>query len=84
MNTAQAEQQGMGQMQMPRYQCHKKVWALKIAAIEPLPAALILPGGFYLITPADERYAPFTVAAAFVDKKLGHETLVVPLDAAKF
>lgn len=36
--------------EMPRYKCHKEVWALKIASVE----------GFR-ITPADEGYAPFDV-----------------------
>lgn len=38
--------------EMPRYQCHKKVWALKIAKVEGCT-----------ITPADEGYAPFQVAS---------------------
>jgi hypothetical protein len=36
--------------EMPRYQSHKKVWALKIADVTGCT-----------ITPADEGYAPFVV-----------------------
>jgi hypothetical protein len=39
---------------MPQYKSHKKVWALKIAEV------LIYYDGSALVTPADERYAPFT------------------------
>lgn len=38
--------------EMPRYQCHKKVWALKIDSVSGTT-----------ITPADKRYAPFDVPA---------------------
>lgn len=41
---------------MPRYQCHKKVWALKIAAIE-------LNVGGAAIHPAEKGYAPVQVGA---------------------
>lgn len=40
--------------EMPRYQCHKRVWALKIAAIEFL-------SGTAKIAFVDERYAPISV-----------------------
>lgn len=59
--------------EMPRYQCHKKVWALKIKAIEPKPnpdptgnSAASSYGA--RIVPADEGYGPFEVDAAFVSK----------------
>lgn len=39
--------------EMPRYQSHKKVWALKIAAIE------IMEDGRAKIAPKDDGYAPF-------------------------
>ena len=39
--------------ELPRYQCHKKVWALKIAAIE------IHADKSATIAPAESRYAPF-------------------------
>lgn len=48
---------------MPRYRCHKEVWALKIERIDVTPG-----GGGYTLTPADERFAPFTLPGYFVDK----------------
>ncbi len=52
--------------EMPKYECHKKVWALKIAAIEyeqGEPDTV-----FATITPADEGYAPFVVDEAYINK----------------
>lgn len=53
-----------GGTQLPRYKCHKEVWALKIAKIEfdeePLRGAWI--------TPADLGYGSFRVDAAYVRK----------------
>lgn len=49
--------------QMPRYVSHKKVWALKIEAIN-YDAAV----GSATITPAESGYAPFRVGAAYVEK----------------
>lgn len=43
-------------MMLPRYQCHKKVWALKIAAIE------FEDHGDARIAPKDAKYATFEVA----------------------
>ena len=58
------------QREMPRYKCHKKVRALKIAAIkwnnEDDPQAET--DGSAMITPADEGYAPFIADAAFMHK----------------
>lgn len=51
------------QMEMPRYKCHKHVWALKILAIE-YPST----DGGGVITPAADGYAPFAVDAAYVSK----------------
>jgi hypothetical protein len=48
--------------QLPRYQSHKKVWALKIKAI-----AFHYAGGA-TITPKDEGYTPFEVVQGYVDK----------------
>lgn len=44
---------------MPRYQCHKKVWALKIAAIE-LDASRVAK-----IAPADRNFAMITTGPHF-------------------
>lgn len=59
--------------ELPRYVCHKEVWALKIAKIEPScgdrPAG---PNeetdGGAIITPADAGYAPFKVEFDYVRK----------------
>lgn len=54
---------GAGTKQMPRYQCHKKVWALKIKTVE-----IQMPGGDYLITPEDNGYEPFLVTFFWTNK----------------
>lgn len=48
---------GSLERQLPRYQSHKKVRALKIAAINGIT-----------ITPADDGYAPFEVSPEYIDK----------------
>lgn len=53
--------------EMPRYQCHKKVWALKIAGVE------IHKDGSATIAPADEGYDPFVVKSAWSLKFQGDE-----------
>ena len=45
--------------QLPQYQCHKKVWALKIAAIE------IDKDGSAKIAPADKGFATLTTGPKF-------------------
>ncbi|MGH2362046.1 MAG: hypothetical protein ACRDGM_16090, partial [bacterium] len=45
------------QRELPRYQCHKRVRALKIAAIDAC-----------IITPADDRYAAFEVPQEYLAK----------------
>lgn len=51
--------------EMPKYVCHKKVWALKIAEItEPTDAT----GTSRTIIPADEGYGPFVVDGAYMEK----------------
>ncbi len=47
------------QSAMPRYRCHKKVWALKIKRID-------CADGSCTITPAEAGYAPFHVDAEYV------------------
>lgn len=49
--------------EMPRYQCHKKVWALKIKAIK-----LAGPSMNGIIVPADEGYGEFEVEAEYFRK----------------
>lgn len=48
--------------EMPKYKCHKKVWALKIKTIELRPA------NGHLIHPEDVGYAPFEVSDEYVQK----------------
>jgi hypothetical protein len=48
--------------EMPQYQCHKKVWALKIKAIE------INPGFGAIITPQEDGYTSFEVDENYVTK----------------
>ena len=58
--------------EMPRYKCHKEVWALKIAGIEfdhdKAKAENRETDGSATITPAEDRYAPFKVDANYVRK----------------
>ncbi len=59
--------------QMPQYQSHKKVWALKIQRIE-FDADLAKEegnretDGSATITPEEKGYAPFKVDSAYVSK----------------
>ena len=54
-------------LEMPKYRCHKEVWALKIARIEQVdPAGLWNAGA--TITPTDGRYAPFFVSGEYCAK----------------
>lgn len=56
--------------EMPRYKCHKEVWALKIAAIkrdgegEPDRET----DGTAMITPVETGYAPFEISHEFMRK----------------
>lgn len=53
---------GSVQTEMPKYQSHKKVWALKIKEI-------VLSGdGQAVIVPGEEPYASFTVDKDYMDK----------------
>lgn len=49
--------------ELPRYQCHKKVWALKIAKIDTDQATLRT-----VITPEEDGYAPFEVSVGYMQK----------------
>lgn len=64
MNDTQAE--------MPRYKCHKEVWALKIKAIDFDSVKAQLENretdGSAAITPEDPRYAPFKVDHQYLRK----------------
>jgi hypothetical protein len=60
------------QREMPRYQCHKKVWALKILAVLLDSQIASIENrstdGSAQIVPADEGFAPFKVNPDFVAK----------------
>ena len=49
--------------EMPRYKCHKEVWALKIKAVEQAPAdqERCHAGGDWYLVPEDEGYGPVLV-----------------------
>ena len=58
---------GVAYVEMPRYLCHKKVWALKIAAIKRDGAGEDRESdGSAIFTPAEVRYAAFRVGADFM------------------
>lgn len=48
--------------EMPKYQCHKKVWALKIKAVAQGTQPTGLPGGSWMLHPADDGYGPLEVS----------------------
>lgn len=60
------EDQNQAQCEMPKYKCHKEVWALKILMIE-LGAAAKYNGGA-MITPEDDGFAPFMVDREYMNK----------------
>lgn len=67
--------EGQTMTPMPKYKCHKEVWALKIAAIAFDYEAAKLEGnretdGSAMITPAEQGYAPFKVDGNYVHKHL--------------
>ena len=53
--------------EMPKYKCHKEVHAFKIKAIDDAPGGEESPGG-KMITPEEERYSPFYVDGAYIEK----------------
>jgi hypothetical protein len=62
------------QAQLPKYKCHKEVWALKIKAIEydsdKAKTENRETDGSAIIIPEDERYAPIKVSHEYVNKHL--------------
>lgn len=50
------------QIGMPRYKCHKEVWALQIKAVENRG------GGKYYLLPAEAGYVPFKVSPEWVSR----------------
>ena len=57
------EQDRQTEMEMPKYICHKQVWALKIKEIKPIDS-----DGGIEITPEDEGYAPFYMDGEYAGK----------------
>ena len=53
-------------IEMPRYKCHKEVWALKIKEIKREPYGNA--GVEYYIVPEDARYAPINVHPEYIEK----------------
>ena len=62
----QTSQTQTSQVEMPRYRCHKEVWALKIRRIDVIEDGPAVSHG--LITPADEGYAAFIIDHAYMLK----------------
>ena len=62
----------MGEQPMPKYECHKLVWAFKIKEIV-LDSDLAAKenretDGSAIITPEEEGFAPFKVSAEYIRK----------------
>lgn len=55
--------------ELPKYQSHKQVWALKIAELNPV---LHPNDGSAFMTPAEEGYAPFKLDADYMQKHTPH------------
>lgn len=60
-------QQGGDFAELPEYQCHKKVRALKIAEINEIQSSGES-GKKWVITPSDEGYGPIGVSDEYVQK----------------
>ena len=54
--------------EMPRYQCHKRVWALKIADLRSTASPNEESDGSLLVVPAEDGYGPFKVDYQYVSK----------------
>lgn len=55
--------------EMPRYQCHKKVWALKIAGIVPMRGTPDQENdGSAMITPVEDGFGRFGVDYSYMSK----------------
>lgn len=55
--------------ELPKYKCHKEVWALKIKAIkQPEEFKTAYPQGYWIIVPEDESYAPIEVTHDYMVK----------------
>ncbi len=61
------------QRALPKYKCHKRVWALQIESIEPDSERAKAEGdretdGSTWLHPVNKDYAPFKVTSAYVEK----------------
>lgn len=56
------------ELEMPRYKCHKEVWALKIADVKDPTEPGNESDGTRIIIPADTGYSPFIVDRDYVRK----------------
>ena len=54
--------------QMPKYKCHKEVWALRIASVEVIDNPCEADDQTGVITPAEDGYAPFPVSKEYMVK----------------
>jgi len=72
LREAKALFEGSVQAEMPRYKCHKEVWALRIYKIvrdcDVAQAEGRETDGSATITPEEKGYAPFKVDAAYMRK----------------
>lgn len=55
--------------QLPRYKCHKDVWALKISAIETRQHPS---GPAYVLAFENPRYAPMSIEYSYIEKHRPH------------
>lgn len=55
-------------VEMPQYQCHKKVWALKIKEIVAQDTGDDEWDGSYVASWEDDGYGPMRLSAAFCEK----------------
>lgn len=56
------------QRELPRYRCHKEVWALKLGGVRDTTESGSETDGSRVLVPADEGYAPFRVDREYIDK----------------
>lgn len=61
---------GDASVEMPRYKCHKEVWAFKIKDITLGGVGPERTGG--LIYPEEQGYAPVVIDQAYLDKHQPH------------
>lgn len=52
----------MSEAEMPKYQCHKKVWALKIKKV------VVNSDGTAVVTPSEKGFGEFDLESGYVNK----------------